>query len=160
MCKNKNEGTYVKYANEPEMIEFCAQCKRPTCKRGICPEYREYYDELYKNKLPYGKQYEYNGEAHTIVEWALKMGMSYNKIYHRLARGEDIAQALNDSKTRGHRQGTGKKYEYNGQEKTLCEWCIELGLPQTMVATRIYRGMTFKQAVETPVRRRRKREAP
>ena len=40
------------------------------------------------------KLYEYDGEKHTILEWARKYGMSYYLLKERLYRGWTLERAL------------------------------------------------------------------
>lgn len=40
--------------------------------------------------------------------------------------------------------------EYNGETKTLSEWCRELSIPYNRTLNRIYKGWSVKEAFETP----------
>lgn len=40
------------------------------------------------------REIEYRGESKTINEWAGELGLSYNTLWNRLARGWDIARSL------------------------------------------------------------------
>lgn len=52
----------------------------------------------------------------------------------------------------------GLKITWNGKSQTIAEWAKEAGLPPDILRHRLYRGMTFAEALTTPRRERRYRE--
>lgn len=46
------------------------------------------------NNTRHNHNIEYNGETHTIAEWAEIKGLTKNALYHRLSRGWSISDAL------------------------------------------------------------------
>lgn len=62
---------------------------------GYCPDNCRWtgYDEQNNNRSVV-KIIEYNGEAHSISEWAKKLNMPYKKLWKRIHVGWDIEKAL------------------------------------------------------------------
>lgn len=50
-----------------------------------------------QSNTSYNVWLSYNGETHTVMEWAEKIGVSANMIYKRLYRGWDIEKTLTTS---------------------------------------------------------------
>lgn len=85
----------------PEVIAVCTNCKRLTCNNGQCEAVAEKIKELkarkprkYKKERrrpgPPPAQYTYNGESHSIPEWAEILGLSARTIYARKQAGEPL----------------------------------------------------------------------
>ncbi len=48
-----------------------------------------------------------------------------------------------------------RKITHNGQTRTVAKWAADLGIGWHIIAQRISRGWTTKEAIETPVRKKR-----
>lgn len=79
---------------------------------------------------------EYNGEEHTIAEWAEKAGLKYTTLHERLRLGMTIEQAL-------HQKLQKKNYE-------LTKKALANGLKPSLVRRRIQDGWSEKEALNTP----------
>lgn len=96
------------------------------------------------------KLYTYNGETHTIVEWAQLKGMSEATLRSRLNNeGWSFDKAITEPITQNE-----KYLEYNGEVHTQKEWGEITGLGTTF-RSRIRQGWSIKDAVETPLLKKR-----
>ena len=69
--------------------------------QNYCPENcRWATNKEQQNHTSYNSLYTYNGETHSVMQWAEKVGISANMLYKRLHRGWDIARALTTPKLR------------------------------------------------------------
>ena len=53
---------------------------------------------------------------------------------------------------KANRPKVNDEYVYNGQKKTLREWCVIVRLPEDTVAHRLLRGWSIERSLETPIR--------
>lgn len=108
------------------------------------------------------KRVKYNGEVKTIDEWARQFGLSSSILRGRLARGWPMSKALSVSKPpvsikivkvgkRKKWQPSRKGYVFNGEKKSLAEWCRLYDIDIRLVRKRLAAGWTFKCALETPI---------
>lgn len=97
---------YERFIESQELAKVCLNCTCLHCD-GICDTYRDAYRAFIgANPLPksvqrekqqyrYSKTIEYNGERHTLKEWARITGQPYMRIYMRLYKyGMSIEEAL------------------------------------------------------------------
>lgn len=77
----------------PDIIELCVNCTSITCSRGECQRVRDKIREIIgqSKRGPREYVYEYNGQRHTLREWAEIVGVNYETIASRKKRGEPIA---------------------------------------------------------------------
>ena len=98
---------YESHIETPELARVCLGCEREDCA-GICDEYKNAYRALLglpllqvreppkppreKRVYVYVKDtlIEYNGEAHTLDEWAGITGIPYKIIYSRARKWKDV----------------------------------------------------------------------
>ena len=59
-----------------------------------------------------------------------------------------------DMQVQGNNKRNNRILEFNGEEKTLAEWCRDLGLNYSKAMKRIYRGWTELEALELIPRRK------
>ena len=77
----------------------------------------------------------YNGETHTLTEWAARMGWKYGLIASRWKKG-----------LRGDDLFAQPKYErnkvitFNGESKTLTKWATDTGIPYYTLWSRLKNG--------------------
>jgi hypothetical protein len=62
------------------------------CRWATCKEQQ--------NHTSYNRLYTYKGEAHNVMQWAVKVGLPPNTLYKRLLRGWSIEKALTTKKLR------------------------------------------------------------
>lgn len=98
------------------------------------------------------KYIEYNGEKHTIKEWAEKSGIRYNTLRKRLEI-MPAEEAFAQCSTPEHvgKRNTAKKYEMNGEVHSVTEWARIYNKPRHIVANRVQKGMSIKDALTRPV---------
>ena len=78
----------------------------------------------------YKKLIEYNGETHSMHEWARITGIKYETIYSRIKKGWPIGQALGyDIK--------GRMLEYNGEAHYAAEWARITGINKATISLRL-----------------------
>jgi len=88
----------------------------------------------------------------TVAEATDIANLDYNTMLRRVERGWNIEDAINTpvikkfSKTYNH-----KTYEYNGQEYTKTEIAKIFGIDKRTFGQRLEKGMSVKEAIETPV---------
>lgn len=115
---------------------------------NYCPENcRWITHQEQMNNCSFNKHCTYNGETHTVAEWARITGISKDYIYGGLRRGwsfEDIM--LGKPKT----PARGKLYEYNGEKHTLAEWSRLTGISSSAILARIKRGWNIEKALTEP----------
>ena len=94
---------------------------------------------VYRSQVitPQSKFITYNGETHTISEWANKLNIPFTTLENRLISGWTIEKALSTP--------VEKKVSYinyNGNDYSIADWCYVLGLTPNTVSSRIERGAT------------------
>ncbi len=98
---------------------------------------------------------EYNGKRQTLSQWAEETGLSVSLIRQRIKlHGYSIEAALTKP-VRGCRFNeykNAKKYPYKKEAHTLKEWSQRFGMNLDTLRSRIERGWSIDQALETPVR--------
>lgn len=104
------------------------------------------------------KQYEYNGESHTLNEWAEIKGISRKTLYSRLERMPferaitmTVNKSMNSAGKGKRRIKEAKKYEANGEWHTLKEWAEIKGISEQLIRNRISKGKTPEQAITEPL---------
>lgn len=101
------------------------------------------------NNCSINRHFTYNGETHTVAEWARITGISKNYIYGGLSRGwsfEDIILRKPKSNARG------KLYECGGESHTLIEWSRKTGLSSTAILYRLKKGWSVERALTEPIK--------
>ena len=119
-CSNPNAGEYHRYGGRgirvcEEWLSFTnfrdwamSNGYDPDAPHGKCtldridndgnyePSNCRWVDmrEQMKNRPKRGQFYEYNGDSHTLYEWAGIMGMSHNMLRARMRYGWNIEKAL------------------------------------------------------------------
>lgn len=88
----------------------------------------------------------YKGKEWTVGDLARSVGMSYDKLFHRLEYGYTVEESV--SKKRCARV---EKITYNGETKSLAEFAEEYDIEVTVLRKRIRRGWPIKQALREPV---------
>lgn len=93
-----NPAAFVRGIDNPDLIQFCENCRKTTCKNGLCEEYAERYYEIYgRNTMRGGRlprKLELFGVSMTVKEWAEFAGLGRTTIYTRLSQGMSLQDAL------------------------------------------------------------------
>lgn len=123
---------------------------------GITFKRKYYYLGIY-DKFEDAVKARKIAEEHThkdFLKWFSEERMTlYEKLNSRLEKSDEKDEEVT-KKSRRMKNGE-LILEYNGQEKALTEWCVELGMDRDCVRQRIRRlGWSVEKAFETPVRKR------
>ncbi len=96
------------------------------------------------------------GNKVTVAEATDMTGLNYNTMLGRIKRGWGCDTAvdtpLNEKKSTAH---NNKTYEYNGEHYTIGEISKKFGIDKRTFRTRLEKGMTVAQAIESPVKSRK-----
>ena len=107
------------------------------------------------------KTYEYLGFRLTLIGWAARLGIDYDVLRLRLAKGWTVQRAFETPvdksaraparEARAKRNAPHKKrakvLEYNGERRTVSEWARRLDVPKVTIYLRLRRGHTVGQAL-------------
>lgn len=90
------------------------------------------------------KEYEYNGESHTLSMWSRILGIPSGTLYTRIMRGWPLEEALRNPDEspcdlNPDRQHRPKLYGYDGKYKTAQEWARFWGVSRKAALSRIRR---------------------
>jgi len=92
---------------------------------------------------------EFNGEAHTIAEWAKRIGIVPKSLRDRLDAGWPLEKALTTPPQPSVKRAM--TLEYNGIKKTVAEWAKQFGMTPATLHNRLYRGLSVEEALLTPL---------
>ena len=96
-------------------------------------------------------------EALTVAEVADMANIEYNTMCGRVNKGWDIESAINTPlNSKKSRRIHNPKYIYKEHEYTKTEISRIFGIDKRTFGTRLERGMTVAEAIETPVKNRTK----
>jgi hypothetical protein len=85
---------------------------------------------------------EYNGQRHTLAEWARIRSITPSCIRHRLNRGYSVGIALGYVKE--------KTISFNGKNLTIREWAKYANIRPDLLSKRLRSGWSFEKAINTP----------
>jgi hypothetical protein len=98
---------------------------------------------------------EYQGEQMILADWALKLGIDYHVLHHRLRYlGWTVEEAFSNVSSSHNR--IKKQIEFNGQSMTAAEWGRELGITGRSILYRLEAGWSIEDALLTPPRKKPK----
>ena len=92
---------------------------------------------------------EFNGETHTISEWAAKIGIVPRSLRDRLKAGWSVEKALTTPPTA--QSNPPVMLEYNGMTKTVSEWAKQFNMTASTLHGRLRKGMSVEEALLTPL---------
>ena len=97
----------------------------------------------------HARTYTFNGETHTISEWASIIGISFTSLCKRLNNPDiTLEEALTKPK-----QGMSNLLTFQGKTLPLWQWAKELGIPGDTLWARIkHSHWPIDKALTTPVR--------
>lgn len=103
---------------------------------------------------------EWKNDFMNFYEWAVANGYSSELTIDRMDNSKDYTPdncKWSTRKDQSNNRSFCRFIEYNGETKTLMEWCEELNLNYKLVHSRIFRlGWTFEKAINEPVKRKGK----
>lgn len=89
-----------------------------------------------------------NGETKPAADWGDETGIKYKTIVDRIDHGiaPEVAVAF-------ERYGMldRKRYEHNGESKTLEEWAAAIGATKSIIYQRLRKGWTIAEALTPPI---------
>ena len=149
------EGICLTYKNalremlgEKKLEHDAVITKPPKLGTADGPENRRYAKRAHNGgkRAFYNQCYEYNGETHTLQEWANVLGVPYNTLYMRLWRFDiSFAEAAEFKPMRPVRKAM--TITANGETLTIKQWAAKLGIQPRSIYARVKRGYTLEQAV-------------
>jgi hypothetical protein len=96
---------------------------------------------------------EYQGEKHTIAEWADIKGMPRKTLEQRIRKhGWPIDEAMTLPVTHSNSSRQARQYEYDGQSLSVRQWSERKGIPTTLIYERLKYGWPIDKALTQPVR--------
>lgn len=109
------------------------------------------------------KIFEYRGFRLTLAGWAARLGIDYDVLRLRLAKGWTVERAFetpveeselapatmaHEKRKAANRQRTkGKILEYGGERRTVSEWAKKLGIPRVTIDKRLRKGYPAGQCL-------------
>ena len=101
---------------------------------------------------------EWENDFCSFLEWSLKNGYDEQLTLDRIDNNKGYFPKNCRWTTRKVQQNNtrhNKHIEYNGQTKTLSQWCELLNLSRSAVNYRLMNGYSINDAFEIPIRKRR-----
>lgn len=100
----------------------------------------------------------YNNETHPITEWADILGINKGTLESRITRyGWSTEKALNTPVKKCNRSKTNSFITFNGKTQTITQWAKDKNMSFNTLYSRIFNyHWSIEEALETPVRHRRK----
>lgn len=100
---------------------------------------------------------EYNGERHSIREWAEIAGISDTVLRHRLRRGWSIEDALKRPVLKGRRCTSKLMLTLDGEARPLWEWAEIKNMSYKAIYIRYKNGWDAEDIFSKPIRKKRRR---
>ena len=94
-------------------------------------------------------------EYEAFESWAIENGYNDSKSIDRIDNNEGYEPTncrWTDEITQANNRRSNRIHEIDGIKKTSAEWCREYGVKPNTFLNRINRGMTAKEALETPAK--------
>lgn len=94
----------------------------------------------------YNTWFEYNGKKQTLQDWSIELKIDQATLHHRVF---DFGYSFEEAVTIpiGYRKNI-RRFEYNGQRKTIHEWERFYGLKRNRLAYWVdKKGLTFRESL-------------
>ena len=105
--------------------------------------------------------YTYQGKTKTLAAWAEEHNISYAALRNRLKVGWDMQKALTEPIKEHFSPKTARLYSYKGEERSLTDWALKLGIDRDALVYRLKHGWCVDKAFSTPsLKTLRKNQAP
>lgn len=93
-------------------------------------------------------KYTYNGETHTLSEWADMYGISKKTFYTRWLDGKRNEKLFEPVR---NKKANRKPIEYNGKAQTVKKWAKEYNINYATLIRRLDTGMSIDLALTKPI---------
>lgn len=104
-------------------------------------------------------KYEFNGEEHSISEWARILGVSRELLRDRITRlGWSVEKAFSTPRVPNGIREDNIVLEHNGERHPIGTWEKILGFKPEVIRKRIKNGWPIEKALTTPVKQKTKKE--
>lgn len=104
-------------------------------------------------------KYEFNGEEHSISEWARILGVSRELLRDRITRlGWSVEKAFSTPRVPDGLRENNVMLNYNGETHPIGTWEKILGFKPEVIRKRIKNGWPIEKALTTPVKQKTKKE--
>lgn len=114
--------------------------------KGYSPDNCRWVDRMVQaNNTRRTHLIEYNGETHSISEWARIQGMSVDLLKNRISRGVPIGEAL--TAPAHTNEDSKRRLTINGETHTVEEWSKISGIRKDTIFARLWKGWTDYDAV-------------
>lgn len=90
----------------------------------------------------------FQGETHSLREWAKSIGISSGLLWDRLRRGWSLQRALSNMDGRTTKINN-RNITFNGVTKHVGQWSREVGIATSTICARLEKGWTAKEALTT-----------
>ena len=133
------------------------QVERRNNDRGYCPSncYFATVKQQSRNRRD-NRFLVFRGKSKTLVEWAEITGIPSRRIWMRLDIGWSVEDALTINEDRRKRTDRGRKLTFNGDTKSIREWCKILGFNKALIHIRLKHGWSVEDALSLPPSKSRK----
>lgn len=90
----------------------------------------------------------FEGRTQPLFDWAREVGIAPRTLWSRIRTGWPTGEALTTTADKTNRRGS--LIAFRGETKTVANWAREVGLPYSVVRTRIYKyGWSVDRALTT-----------
>lgn len=101
-------------------------------------------------------KYAFNGEEHSIAEWARILGVSRELLRDRITRlGWSVEKAFSTPRVPNGIRENNVMLEYNGEAHPIGTWERLLGFKPETIRSRIKHGWSIEESLTTPVGQKR-----
>lgn len=91
------------------------------------------------------------GFTGTVREWAQRQGINVSTLHSRIERNMPLARALTMPTQRPKYLHLPRTITYKGEQATIAQWAVKVGLSEMGLKSRLRRGRTIEEALTEPV---------
>lgn len=176
-CYNKNDHSYPRYGQRG--ITICDEWMKDITKfvewankngykdglsidridpnKGYFPENCRWVNfKIQANNKTNNKLVTFNGETHTVSEWADKLGMKRKILEQRIRNSEASKYSLEEAFSKKVREHD-IMLTFKGKTQNIKSWAEEIGLPYSALNQRIYHGWDIERALTLPLQTNKSR---
>ena len=153
-ANNKSNNNVLTYMGETHTVAEWAEkygLDYHTLLNRLRTSKWSYHDALTTPVKESERLLELNGEVHNMAEWGRITGFGKEAIRSRLKLGWSVEDTLTKPVNKNMGQSRKEALSYKGVTGTLKEICKAVGANYHTVQTRMYRGWSLEQAIETPI---------
>lgn len=176
-CYNKNDPSFIHYGQRG--ITICDEWMKDITKfiewankngykdglsidridpnKGYFPENCRWVNfKIQANNKTNNKLVTFNGETHTVSEWADKLGMKRKILEQRIRNSEAGKYSLEEAFSKKVREHD-IMLTFKGKTQNIKSWAEEIGLPYSALNQRIYHGWDIERALTLPLQTNKSR---